>query len=55
MITSLTWAGHEFADSARDEKRWRQAMGMVQGKGGSVTLSVLTDLLITLAKNALGL
>ena len=55
MITSLTWAAHEFTDSARDEKRWRQAMGMVQEKGGSVTLSVLTDLLTTLAKNALGL
>jgi len=55
ILTGLTWAGHEFADSARDEKRWKQAMGIVQQKGGSVTLSVLTDLLTTLAKNALGL
>jgi len=55
LITSLTWQGQEFIDSARDEKRWKQATGTVKQKGGSVTLSVLTDLLTTLAKNALGL
>jgi hypothetical protein len=55
MLRSLTWDGHEFAESARDEKRWRQAMGMIEEKGGSVTLSVVTQLLSALAKNALGL
>jgi hypothetical protein len=30
-------------------------MGMVQEKGGSVTLSVLTELLTALARNAFGL
>jgi Hypothetical protein (DUF2513) len=35
-LISLTWAGHEFADAARDETRWRKAMGVVQEKGGSV-------------------
>lgn len=55
MLTSLTWAGHEFADAARDETRWKKAMGIVQEKGGSITLSVLTQLLTTLMKGALGL
>ena len=55
LITNLTWAGHEFADAARDESRWKIAMGAVQEKGGSVTLSVLTQLLTALMKGALGL
>jgi hypothetical protein len=55
FITSLTWAGHEFADAARDETRWKKAMGVVQEKGGTVTIGVLTQLLIVLMKGALGL
>lgn len=55
MLRNLTWAGHEFADAARDETRWKKALGIVQEKGGSVTLSVLTELLKSLMKGALGL
>lgn len=55
LITSLTWAGHEFADAARDETRWKKAMTTVQEKGGAVTLGVLTQLLIALMKGALGI
>ena len=55
IITSLTWAGHEFADAARDEYRWKKAMMVVQEKGGTVTLGVLTQLLISLMKGALGI
>ena len=55
MLRTLTWAGHEFADAARDETRWKKAMGMVQEKGGSVTLTVLTELLKSLMEGALGL
>lgn len=55
ILSTLTWAGHEFADAARDEARWGKAMVIVQEKGGSVTLSVLTQLLTALMKGALGL
>jgi hypothetical protein len=55
MLNSLTWAGHEFAEVARDDTRWRKAMGIVEEKGGSVTLSVLTQLLAELMKRAFGL
>jgi hypothetical protein len=55
MLRNLTWAGHEFAAAARDENRWNKAMGVVQEKGGSVTLSVLSQLLTALMKGALGL
>jgi hypothetical protein len=54
-IMSLTWAGHEFADAARDESRWTSAMGAVKEKGGTVTLGVLTQLLVSLMKGALGI
>ncbi|MHB8940947.1 MAG: DUF2513 domain-containing protein [Desulfobacteria bacterium] len=55
FISTLTWAGHEFADAARDETRWRKAMGVVQEKGGTVTIGVLTQLLVSFMKGALGL
>jgi len=55
VLRNLTWAGHEFADAARDETRWKKAMGIVEEKGGSVTISVLTQLLTALMKGALGL
>lgn len=53
-ITSLTWEGHEFAEAARDPDRWKQAMKIVKDKGGSVTLDVLKQLLISLMKLAVG-
>jgi hypothetical protein len=55
FISCLTWAGHEFADAARDETRWKKAMGVVQEKGGTVTIGVLTQLLVALMKGALGI
>lgn len=55
LIRSLTWAGHEFAAAARDDTRWRKAMGVVKDKSGSVTLDVLKELLASLMKAALGL
>jgi hypothetical protein len=55
FISSLTWAGHEFAEAARDETRWRKALGIVQEKGGTVTIGVLTQLLVSLMKGALGI
>jgi hypothetical protein len=55
MLTSLTWDGHEFVRMARDETRWKKTMGIVEEKGGSVTLSVLTQVLAELMKQAFGL
>jgi len=55
VISYLTWDGHEFADAARDETRWKNAMGDVREKAGTVTLGVLTQFLTILMKNALGM
>ena len=54
QITALTWSGHDFADVVRDETRWRKAMGIVQEKGGAVTLDIIKDVLLRLARASLG-
>jgi hypothetical protein len=54
-VSSLTWSGHEFATAARDDSRWNKAIGIVKEKGGSVTLEVLTQLLSSLMRSAVGL
>lgn len=55
MITNLNWAGHEFAEAARDDTRWKKAMNIVKDKSGSVTMDVLKELLTSLMKAAIGL
>lgn len=55
MLSSLTWSGHEFCEAARDDTRWKNAMKIVKDKGGSVTVSVLTQLLTQLMKQTFGL
>lgn len=54
-IASLTWAGHEFADAARDNSRWQHALGVVKDKTGTITFELLKQLLATLMKSTLGL
>lgn len=55
IATSLTWAGHEFADAARDEDLWAKAMKLTKEKAGGVTIDLLMKLLTSLASSALGL
>jgi len=55
IITSLTWDGHEFAEAARDESRWKRARGIVVEKAGTITFDVLKQLLGSLMKAALDL
>jgi hypothetical protein len=52
LITSLTWAGHEFADAARDDTRWRKTRAIVIEKGGAITFELLRQLLTILMKGA---
>ena len=49
-VIGLTWKGHEFVDAARNETRWKKAMGIVRDKGGSITLDVLKEPLISMIK-----
>ncbi|HEY1601732.1 MAG TPA: DUF2513 domain-containing protein [Pirellulales bacterium] len=52
MVSSLTWAGHEFADAIRDDSVWKQAQETVKVKGGGFTFEVLKDLLASILKTA---
>ncbi len=53
-VIRLTWAGHEFLDSARERQIWNQAKDMVKKIGGA-SLPIWLNLLNELAKKQLGL
>jgi hypothetical protein len=44
--TGLTWAGHDFLDACRDEKRWTKAKEIVAKMGTGVTFEVLKTILV---------
>jgi hypothetical protein len=52
MITNLTWAGHEFAELARDDDRWAKAVAECRRNAGPVTVDRLRQLLADLAGGA---
>lgn len=54
MPVRLTWAGHEFLNSARDEKRWKKVKSSMASIGGFV-FDIAKPLLIELAKGELNL
>lgn len=45
IVRGLTWEGHDFIESARNETVWRKAMQIVVEKGGGLTLEVMKQLL----------
>jgi hypothetical protein len=55
IIHALTWKGHEFADAARNETFWNKARKTVKEKAGTVGIGVLTELLKSMARSALGI
>ncbi len=55
VVLHLTHAGHDFADSARDEKRWAKATGIVKEKVGDATIDVIKDVLSGLIRGGLGI
>lgn len=52
---NLTWSGHEFLDAARDSTLWNKAKKHLVSKVPSVSFDVLKTLLVSYAKEALGL
>jgi Hypothetical protein (DUF2513) len=55
MRPRLTWEGHEFLDAARSESVWNDAKKKIGKALGSVSVTVLKQLLTQLAKQQLGL
>ena len=51
----LTWQGHEFLDSARNESAWKEAKRKIAERGGSLTFDVLKAVLAAIVKGQLGL
>src|SRR3989304_437946 len=54
MMTQLTWAGHEFLDSAREIKRWNQGNDLIVKVGGA-SIHKWVAILSQLIKRELGL
>jgi hypothetical protein len=54
-LSHLTWAGHDFADAARDDSRWAKATAVVKERAGTVTFDVLKQVLANLIKVGLGI
>ena len=54
MFINLTWQGHEFLDSARENQIWNQAKDAI-GKIGGASIPIWTALLTELIKKRLGL
>ena len=52
---SLTWAGHEFLEAARDDTRWNKAKTVIIEQGGGMVVEILKLVLIQLAKQAVGM
>lgn len=48
----LTWEGHEFVETARDETQWKKAVQMVGEKTGGLAFEVLKQVLVALARGA---
>lgn len=50
----LTWQGHEFLDSARNDTIWRKAKERTAAVGGAVALDVFKAVLVRVAMQTLG-
>jgi len=55
VTTRVTWDGHEFLDSARDDTVWRKVKEKLSVVGSNVALPILTAMLTDLTKKKLGI
>lgn len=51
----LSWAGHEFLDTAKNDTSWNKAKERILAISGGLSLSILQALLVHYAKQGLGL
>jgi len=54
-VQGLTWEGHNFIDSAKNDAIWRKAFEILKDKGIDATFDVLKGLLSAIALKAAGL
>jgi Hypothetical protein (DUF2513) len=55
IISKLSWEGCSFLDNARNESVWKKTMETVKEKSGTISFTLFTQLLISVAKQNLGL
>ena len=55
LLASVTWAGHDFIDAARDNTIWNKAKRKVLSSGATFTFDLLKQVLVLAAKGPLGL
>src|ERR1051326_880734 len=46
--TSLTWQGHEFLDSVRNDTVWHRTKEIIAEKGGAIPFAVLQQIVLKL-------
>jgi len=54
-VLNLTWDGHEFLDSSRENRIWNQAKDAISKVGGGASIQIWTALLVAYAKRELHL
>jgi hypothetical protein len=54
MARGLTWEGHEFLDSIKNETVWNKTQQAVKDKGGSVSFEILKIMATGYAKTLFG-
>ncbi len=57
-VTSLTWDGHDFLDSVREDTVWKTTIEKVESAGhniAQVTLGVIKDVALSIIRSQLGL
>ncbi|WP_438316108.1 DUF2513 domain-containing protein [Sporosarcina sp. FA9] len=50
IYSSITWGGHEFLDTIRNETVWAKVKEVVKENGGSVSMEVLKTLAIKVSE-----
>lgn len=55
FVKGLTWEGHEFVEKSRDHGLWEKAKELAKEKSGGIAIEIISPLLTSLAKKALGL
>lgn len=54
-LMSVTWAGHDFIDAARDNTIWNKTKSKVLSSGVAFTFDLLKEVLVSAAKGPLGI
>lgn len=55
IAMSITWAGHDFLDAAREPSLWEKAKQKVGGSFASMSFDLVKELLVALARAQLNL